>query len=100
METSRDELAAKHFPKEWAAVATKTGASKKRQQFRQRAEHAEIYDFLRSAGASCRSCNGFSRSPFHAGTTAKYICELDSDFYGSVEAKAGGLCHRWSEKRI
>ena len=97
METPRDALAAKHYPKEWAAVANRPGASKKRQQLRQRAEHAEHRVSLQHQGASCASCNGYREAP--QGIGFAHQCDADSDFYGSAEAKANGLCHRWKPKQ-
>jgi hypothetical protein len=95
METPRDALAAQLFPKEWAAVAAKAGASKKRQQLRQRAEHVDAVNALRAKGASCASCVGFRPTPSAAGLKFAHHCTAESDFHGYVEARADGLCRLW-----
>lgn len=88
----RSRLAAELFPREWAAIANKPGASKKRQQLRQRAEEALKLRDLRGQGASCATCRNFQTR----GGPGKPWCEADSDFQGYPVALPDGLCGMWA----
>jgi hypothetical protein len=55
----RSQLAANLLPREWAAVANKPGASKKRHQLRQMAEAEQRMKELRAAGAKCATCRSY-----------------------------------------
>lgn len=89
----RSQLAAKMFPREWARVATASGASKARQKLRQRAEAEVQLRALRATGASCVNCSSYERRPMGK----EMRCAAESDFYGDVIAKPDGLCllHRF-----
>lgn len=93
---ARNALAAKYFPQEWAAVVGRDGASKKRQQLRQRAEAEQLLETLRARGACCESCRSFNTKP-PFGVSAKAVCDADSDFHGYTEAVPNGLCIQFSQ---
>jgi hypothetical protein len=92
--TDRDALAAKHFPKQWAAVSGKVGASKSRQQLRKAAERADMFLQLKAEGRSCATCVAFNDHP-PASVSFDAVCDADSDFHGYVGTKADSLCYRW-----
>ncbi|MGR0185486.1 hypothetical protein [Azospirillum aestuarii] len=87
----RSRLAAELFPREWAAVATRPGASKKRQQLRQRAEAELKLRGLRASGASCATCGSYRTSDPTPGMKEPW-CAAESDWKGFVRANPDGLC--------
>lgn len=97
--TARDALAAQYFPDLWAKVATRPGASRQRQQLRQRAEHAQQMEQLRAAGASCASCRSY-RTDSAPGFPDGFgpWCEIESDFHGTTRATPDGLCRKYHAK--
>lgn len=98
----RDALAAKLFPREWAAVAMRLGASKKRNQLRKRAEEKAARDAAIAphiaAGHCCGNCNEFEPYP-GPGNKDRFICAMDSDFRGYAIARADGLCPLWRARK-
>ena len=88
----RDALAARYFPREWAAAATKPGASKKRQQLRRNAEMAQERDRLRASGARCAICRSFVASDPPSLRGHGPWCRAESDFNGYTAARPDGLC--------
>ena len=87
----RSRLAAEMFPREWAAVASRPGASKKRQQLRQRAEEEVKLNDLRASGASCATCGSYRTADPTPGMKGPW-CAAESDWKGFVRAKPDGLC--------
>lgn len=100
MLTDRDALAARMFPREWAAVEHKVGASKKRQQLRQRAEQEVVWRKVKAEldakGATCGNCRHCS--PYPMSRNGELSCDLDTDFHGYAIVKPTHVCARWSEK--
>jgi hypothetical protein len=95
MKTSRDALATKLFPVEWAQIEHKVGASKRRQKLRQRAEIQQQINILTECGAKCANYRSFSES-FHS--KGRMICIAKSDFDGEQMTDANEICLHWSEK--
>lgn len=90
----RDALAVKYFPGEWAAVATKSGASKSRQRLRQRAETQVVIEGLRNNGSSCGGCQSFRVGDSPA--QPKNYCATHSDFHGYAVTKPSDVCTLWT----
>ena len=98
MTAARDALAAKHFPNQWAAIASAPGKSKARQKYRRDAERAERREVLRRDGHSCADCSCFNRKQpsSYQGTKHKTWCGFMSDFHGYVFVDASDICSDWT----
>ncbi len=94
----RSQLAAQMFPIEWARVATKPGASKKRQQLRQRAERECRLREIRNTGASCASCWAYRLQPMSL--DEQWICEMGSGGGAYQIANANDLCLSYGRREV
>lgn len=54
---------------------------------------------LKAAGSTCANCENFSPYP-GPGERARFICDLDSDFYGYAVTTPERVCPRWSAKSL
>jgi hypothetical protein len=85
-------LAAKMFPKEWAASLSVTGH--KGQARRARLRKMAVYELalapLRATGASCATCKHWKLIPVQR--EKQRHCEIESDFDGYAITKADHVC--------
>ena len=96
----RSALAAKMFPRQWAAAIALPGkgASKKRKQLRQRAARQVILDRMKADGKICVTCKHYEKYT-GVGEKNRMHCSMHSDFEGYVFPEPNDLCLQWSAKQ-
>lgn len=101
MNDPRNALAAKMFPREWAANEADTAGRRRghrRAALRERAATTIKVDAARAQGGSCANCDMHSEP--HAMSLDRnkglLVCDYDTDFHGTAYVKPDHICSRWA----